>query len=186
VPATKTKKFFFGFLPFKKKEKKTKKMSDARNGFLATFLPFAALAAFWELVVRKHNWAQHYTDDYINFRKIVSTVLPIFLVIWAIAGAALTQKYWSERRDLRQLASKNRKYFEALPASNSSVPVTVPKDTARDAAGKISFHKLKETIKTIKNNVYDAKEYEAFLKELKTAYGTAGDIRSTFTPLPAP
>lgn len=159
-------------------------MSDARNGFLATFLPFAALAAFWELVVRKHNWAQHYTDDYINFRKIVSIVLPIFLVIWAIAGAALTQKYRSERRDLRQLASENRDYFEATTVSGQLV--RVPKDTAREAANEIRFSNLKETIRTVKKRIYEAKEYDAFWKALQTAYGNAGTIRPTLPTLPLP
>lgn len=159
-------------------------MSDARNGFLATFLPFAALAAFWEFVVRKHNWAQHSTDGFINFRKLVSIVLPIFLVIWAVVGAALTYKYTSERRELRELASENRDYFEAVTASGQVT--TVPKDTAREAANEIRFSSLKETIRTVKKRITEAKEFDAFWKALQTAYGTAGLISPTNIPMPAP
>jgi hypothetical protein len=158
-------------------------MSDARRGFLATFIPFAALAAFWQLVVHNHNWAHQPPDGLVSFlKKATSIVLPIFLVFWAIVGTALTYKYTSERRELRELASKNRDHFEALPAATPLSPVTVPKDTARDAAKEIRFSRLKETIRTVKNKLYDSKEYDAFWKALQTAYGIAGLIRPTNIP----
>jgi hypothetical protein len=155
-------------------------MSDSRNGFLATFLPFAALALFWEFVVRKNHWG----DDANPLKKFVNEALPIFLLVWAITGLSLTYKYASERRELRQLATKAR-HFLATPASGTTER-RVPDDIARQAADKIAFHKLKETIRTIRQRSYDSTHYEAFLKELQTAYGEAGTIRSAPPPTATP
>ena len=153
-------------------------MSDARNGTLATFIPFTALLLFWEFVVRGHHWADASSGGFINFKKIVSVALPIFLLIWAIVGTSLTYKYTSERRELRRLASKDTTHFVVTPVSDPLSASRIPKDTARKAADKISFSKLKNTIDAIKKKEYDSKDYEAFLKELQEAYGSTGVVRS--------
>jgi|APFre7841882793_1041355.scaffolds.fasta_scaffold18696_1 hypothetical protein len=160
-------------------------MKDVRNGFVAAFLPFLVLMLFWQFVVRKDHWSSASSDKMINFKKIVGYVLPFFLLLWAVVGISLTYKYASERRELSQLGSKGT-HFEVRPRDNPlAAPYGVPEDTARKAADKISFSKLKDTINAIKKKDSDSKEYDAFLKELQYAYGSGG-IVSPKIPIPTP
>jgi hypothetical protein len=158
-------------------------MSDVRNGTLAIIIPFSLLLLFWELKVRKNHWYHHASEGFFNVKKIASVLIPLVLVLLPVIGIPLTYKYAKERRDLRDLASKDMTHFAAISVANPAVPVVLSKETAQKAADAIKYSKLSDTITAVKEKKFDT-DYNKFWEELQKAYGVSTGLvlPSNFLP----